>query len=247
MKHNPGIFIKIRMIVTLIYMLLLLPVLCAITIVVSILTLGRLSTFLTHWIGYIMGASSLAVAGVRFKKVYHGEKPKDPAIFLINHSSTLDLFIIVSLFLPGIRYIAKRELLYNPFFWVLTRFSGQIMIDRKDSRKSVAQLREAARYVKKNGNSLFFAPEGTRSETGEIAPFKSGAFHMAMDLGYPIIPIYIEGAYELCPGKSLVTLPGTVTVHFHPPIDSSHWEKGNIRKHIEEVRNRYLEWSEVYR
>lgn len=231
------------MIFTLIYLVLLLLVLCVLTIIVAALSFGKLSTFLTHWIGYLMGRTTLAVAGVRLNIIYHGEKPKGPAIYLINHSSTLDLFIIISLFLPGIRYIAKKELTYNPFFWILTRLSGQIMINRKDSRGTIQQLKAANEYIRKNSLSLFFAPEGTRSETGKIGSFKSGAFHTAVELGYPIVPIYLEGAYELCPGKSLITYPGTVNVHFHHPIDTSDWDKSKIRKHIEEVRNKYLKWA----
>ncbi len=243
MAHNPGFFVKLRMIVTALLLLVVLTVLCLLTIIISIVTFGKFSTFLTHWVGYALGITALTTAGVRRKIKYHGEKPKDPAIFIINHSSTLDLFIMLTLFLPGIRYIAKRELMYNPFFLILVKFSGQIMINRKDSRGAITQLHQAYKRIRRDRLSLFFAPEGTRSETGEIAPFKSGAFQTAMDLGYPIVPIYIEGAFDLCPGKSLVTLPGTVTVHIYPPIDTSHWNKKNLRKHIDEVREMYLGWA----
>lgn len=231
------------MVITLIYFLILLPILSVLTILLAILSFGKLENFLTRWIGYIMGRSGLAVAGVRIKFRYYGEKPKEPAVFLFNHSSTLDLFIVVSLFLPRVRFIAKRELQYNPFFWILARLSGQIFINRKDSRSAVEQLYKAYEYIRKNQISLMFAPEGTRSQTGKIGPFKSGAFHTAIELGYPIIPIYIEGAHELCPGKSLVTRPGTVTVHIHPPIDTSEWDKKNIRTYKERIRNMYLEWA----
>ncbi|MEX0679950.1 MAG: lysophospholipid acyltransferase family protein [Balneolales bacterium] len=243
MPVKNGLFIKLRMIVTMLWVMILMPALTAVTIILTLLSFGKLRNFLVTWIGYILGRSSLAVAGVRVKICYHDKKPTGPAIFLINHSSTLDILVVLSIFLPRVRYIAKREIQYNPFFLLLVKFLGQIMINRKDSRSTLEQLQNAYTHIRENRLSMMFAPEGTRSKTGEIGPFKSGAFHTAIELGYPIVPVYFEGAYKLCPGNALVTLPGTVTVHFHPPIDTSGWDKKNIRQHREKVRNMYLKWK----
>lgn len=229
--------------VTLIYLLILLPILSFITILVWMITLGRGKNFLTKWVGYVMGRSTLRVAGVKIKIRYHHKKPEKPAVFLINHSSTLDLFILGSIFLPRICFIAKKELLYNPFFYIIGKFTGQIFIDRNDPRKALLQISEAYKYIRKNQLSLFFAPEGTRSEDGKIGLFKPGAFGAAVELGYPVIPLFLEGAYRLCPGKSLITRPGTVIVHFHKPIDTSGWNKENLREHKEIIREKYLQWN----
>lgn len=243
MSSDAGVFQKIRMVITLIYLLFLLPLLVIGMAILMIVSLGKLQDFLTRWVGHILGRSTMAVAGVRMDIRYYGPKPKEPAIFLMNHSSTLDLFIIISLHLPRVRFIAKKELLYNPFFWAIARMTGQIMIDRRDARKALKQLNEAYRHIRKNRLSIMFAPEGTRSETGKIMSFKPGAFLTAIELGYPVVPIFIEGAYELCPGKSLITRPGTVTVHIHEPIATSDWNKNNIRAYREDIRRRYLEWN----
>ncbi len=233
----------LRMFITLIWLLILLSVLSVISLFLGILSLGKLSNFIATWVGFVMGRAGLAVAGVKIRIKYHGEKPKEPAVYLFNHSSTLDLFIVVSLMLPRVRFIAKKELLFNPFFWVLAKTTGQIMIDRKAIRSTHEQLTKAYQHIRENRMSLAFAPEGTRSRTGKIGPFKPGAFHTAIELGYPIRPIYIDGAYDLCPGKSLITRPGTVTVHIHPPIDTSGWDKKSIREQKEQIRNRYLQWN----
>lgn len=243
MSSDIGIFQKIRLVITLIYLIILLPLLVAGMAILMIVSLGRLQDFLIRWVGHIFGRSTMAVAGVRMDIRYHGTKPEEPAVFLMNHCSTLDLFIITSLHLPRVRFIAKKELQYNPFFWAIAKMTGQIMIDRKDTRKALQQLNEAYKHIRKNRLSIMFAPEGTRSRTGKIMPFKSGAFHTAVDLGYPVVPIYIEGAYELCPGNSLLTRPGTVTIHIHEPVDTSGWDKKNIREYRDEMRRRYLEWN----
>lgn len=68
---------------------------------------------------------------------------------------------------------------------------------------------------------------------------------MAMDLQYPVVPIYFEGNRELSTEDFLITKPGTCTAHIHPPIDTSDWQLENIENHISDVRNRYLEWAGV--
>ncbi len=243
MNRKPGILLIFRMIIVLMLLIVLLPFLSIMTVLLVLISFGKLRNFLVRWVGFILGRTVLALAGVRLNIRYHGKKPDQPAVFLFNHSSTLDMFIVISLVQVPTRFIAKREFHYNPFFWLLNKFLGNIMIDREKSRASVKKMHKAYDYLRKNRISLVFAPEGTRSQTGEIGPFKSGAFRTAMELEYPIIPVYIEGAYELCPGKSLVTRPGVVTIHIHSPIDTSVWDRKQIRSHVREVRNMYLDWS----
>jgi 1-acyl-sn-glycerol-3-phosphate acyltransferase len=243
MSRNPGFIQLARMVTVLLFLIVLLPLMSVISFLLILISFGRLRNFLVYWTGVIFGRPALYLAGVRLNIHYHGVKPKGPAVFLFNHSSTLDLFIIVSLMLPPARFIAKREFKYNPFFWIMNNLLGNIMIDRRRSRAAAIQLQKAFDHLKKNKISLVFAPEGTRSSTGEIGTFKSGAFHAALELGYSIIPIYIEGAYKLCPGKSLITRPGEVNVHFYPPIDTSGWENKQLRTHINEVRAMYIKWN----
>jgi 1-acyl-sn-glycerol-3-phosphate acyltransferase len=69
---------------------------------------------------------------------------------------------------------------------------------------------------------------------------------MAMDLQYPIVPIHFAGARQLCPGKTLVVKPGTVTIRFHPAIDTSPWTLENLDERIAKIRNDYVRWDEEY-
>lgn len=243
MNKRIGPLILLRMLVTLIHLLIILPVLSLAMMVLSMLTLGKFQNFLTSWIGYLLGRTTLAVAGVGLKVKYHGKIPQQPAVYLINHSSTLDFFIYLSICPYGVRFIAKKELQYNPFFWVLGKLSGQIMIDRKDYRDAHSKLNRAYETVRSKRLSLMIAPEGTRSLSGRIGPFKSGAFRTAVELGYPVVPVFVAGAWELCPGNSLITRPGTVTVHFHDPVDTSGWDLKHLRPHINRMHERYLAWS----
>ncbi len=243
MGKKTGLLVYLRMILILIAMLIVLPVIILIMAVGNLISLGRWQDA-TFRIGcYLFGHTALKLAGIRRHVHRHGEKVQGPAVYLFNHCSTLDLFVVTSLALPRVRYIAKRELGYNPLFWIIAKLSGQIMIDRSDPREAIKQINKAYKFLKKRRFSLMLAPEGTRSTTGKILPFKTGAFHAALELGYPIVPIFIEGAYELCPGKSLIARSGTLNVHIHEPVDTSGWDKRSLRGHAEEMRERYLQWN----
>lgn len=89
------------------------------------------------------------------------------------------------------------------------------------------------------------APEGSRKHPGIIGPFKKGAFHMAIDLDYPIVPIYFEGNQELSLGGSLLSKSGHIKAHIHPPVDTSEWQKETIDEHIRQLRSMYLKWADV--
>ncbi len=210
-----------------------------------VISLGRLQNPIIQYYGIFLGRTILRIAGIKLEIHHVGEKIDRPAIYISNHSSTIDLFIIIGLGLPRVRFVAKYELLYNPLFFILGRLTGQIFIKRQQTEHAVQILRKAYERIKREKLSLYIAPEGTRKHPGKIGPFKKGAFRMAIDLGYPIVPIYFEGARELCPVDSFIVRPGVVKVWFYPPIDTSDWSLETIDQHIEDVRRMYLQWAGV--
>jgi 1-acyl-sn-glycerol-3-phosphate acyltransferase len=210
----------------------------------SLVTLGQAQNFITRLFSRSIGRLVLFFAGVKVNFV--GAPIDRPAIYISNHSSTLDIFLIIVMGLPKVRYVAKHELLYNPLFGVMGWLTGQIFIKRQDSAKAVATLNRAYEKIRRRGLSLYVAPEGTRQETGKIGPFKKGAFRMALDLRYPIVPIHFAGARQLCPGKTLRVKPGTVTIRFYPTIDTSAWTLEKLDEYIAEIRQNYINWEKEY-
>lgn len=234
-----------RSILAIIVALLLFAVSAPFVVILVIISLGYLQNFIVNYLGRFIGKTVLATAGIRMVIKQVGEPVDRPAIYLINHSSTLDLFVIIALGLPRVRYLAKYELQFNPFFYLLGRFTGQIFIVRQKTDKAVQKIQEAYKKIKRKRLSILVAPEGSRKHEGVIGPFKKGAFRMAMDLGYPIVPIYTAGADDLCERDSLITKPGTLTISIHSPIDTSDWTLENLPDHIKSVRDMYLEWAGV--
>ncbi|MFQ5630492.1 MAG: lysophospholipid acyltransferase family protein [bacterium] len=239
---KPGLLQYLHAILNIFQSFIILIVLAAIALAGAIIFLGRLQNFIFEKIYARAARMVLRVNGVRL--AVHTLQPVDRSVvYIINHSSTLDMFIIASLALPRTRYVAKYEFLYNPIFLVLGKASGQIFVKRQDREKAVSALHKSYARIRKKNYSLLVAPEGTRKHEGLIGPFKKGAFRIALDLQYPIVPIHIKGARELCPGRSLFVHSGTVNVQFHPPIETSSWSLDSLDKHIQSLRDQYVDWE----
>jgi 1-acyl-sn-glycerol-3-phosphate acyltransferase len=174
----------------------------------------------------------------------HTQTLPEQAMYIFNHASTLDILTILSLGMPRVRYVAKWELQYNPVFFLVGRSTGQIFIRRQRSQKAVHTLQKAAARLRRHKLSIMMAPEGTRKHQGRIGPFKKGPFRMALDLGLPIVPIYIDGNQELSQGGSLIARPGTSTSHVLPAIDTSSWTVDALDEKIAMVRDLYVRCDE---
>lgn len=212
-------------------------------LILILFSFGALQSYVIQHFGRIIGQSVFTMAGIKMNIHQGGNAVDHSVIYTINHSSTLDLLVIIGLGLPRVRFVAKYELLYNPVFFILGNITGQVFINRKKSDKAVASIKKAYNRILKRRLSVLVAPEGSRKHEGIIGPFKKGAFRMAIDLHYPIVPVYVHGAPELSKGGSLLTKPGILDVYIHQPIDTSEWSIETIDEHIEFVRNKYLEWA----
>lgn len=204
---------------------------------------GNLINPIVQKVGSAIGHATLRTAGIRLNIKAARNAFERPAVFIINHSSTLDMLIIIALGLPRVRFVIKHEFQYNPIFLLIGRLTGQVFIRRQRSEEAILKLKKTQNKILKNRLSILMAPEGSRKHEGVIGPFKKGPFYMARDLEYPIVPIYLEGVRELSQGSSLVTKPGTVNAFIHTPIDTAKWTNENLNEYVEEIRQMYIDWS----
>ncbi len=243
-KYN--ILDYVRSILSMLFFLLVLLIFTPFILIGLIITLGRFSNFVVEKLAPLISRAALAIAGVRFSTENHnGEAIPSPAVFIINHSSTLDMLTILAMGLPRIRFVAKWQFQYNPIFLILGRLTGQVFIRREQSENAVKTLQKNVKRIRRQRLSVLMAPEGSRKHPGIIGPFKKGAFRMAMDLNYPVVPIYLEGNRELSSGGFLATKPGKCKAHIHPPIDTSDWKPDTLEDYISQVRSLYLNWAGV--
>ncbi|PXX66807.1 putative phosphoserine phosphatase/1-acylglycerol-3-phosphate O-acyltransferase [Nocardia tenerifensis] len=185
--------------------------------------------------------NTLRVAGVRLRVTgaEHARAPR-PAVFLFNHQSQFDIIIVPEVLGGGVTGIGKKELTRNPIFGPLMRFVGVTFIDRSSTDKAKAALAPVVETLR-GGLSIAVAPEGTRSYTPEVGPFKKGAFHIAIQAGVPVIPIVIRNAGEICWRNSMVARPGIVDVAILDPIDVSGWRPDDMDDKVAAVRQLYLD------
>ncbi len=168
--------------------------------------------------------SQKVVAHMRIELEVHGRENLEPGrtyLVMSNHQSHYDIPVLFAVLGGSIRMIAKQELFKIPVFGGAVREAGFISIDRSDRARSVESLAIARRALA-SGVHVWIAPEGTRSRTGKLLPFKKGGFNLALDAKLPILPITIDGTKDILPPNGMRSRPGVhVKVTIHPPIDAA--------------------------
>ena len=187
----------------------------------------------------LAGELGSVLAGVRLDVRGAEHLATRPAVFLFNHQSQLDVLILAKLLRGGFTGVAKKELAHSPGFGLMFRLADVAFVDRHDTAQARKALEPAVQKLR-DGISLAIAPEGTRSATPALGPFKKGAFHVAMQAGVPIVPIVIRNSGELMWRGATTIHAGTVQVAVLPPVPTTGWAAGDLDSRVQEVRGQYL-------
>ena len=123
-------------------------------------------------------------------------------VFAANHSSLFDILVLYAVLPGSVRFIAKQELARIPFFGTAILRSGNVVIDRSNPRAAQEAYRRAAAMMIARGVSAIVFPEGTRSRTGDLLPFKSMPFGLAILAGVPVVPVYVHNTFQILPKGS---------------------------------------------
>ena len=162
-----------------------------------------------------------------------------PAIFVINHQSILDGYIAPILVKRDYFMMGKMEAGDLPVLGQMLKDAGFILFDRTDREAAIAACDDAAERIRQ-GYSLCIAPEGTRSYSKRLEPFKKGAFHIALQTGAPIVPIVVKNATELWPRGQNFLRPGTLHIEVLKPIDTSDWTRDTLDVQLDDLYRKYL-------
>lgn len=167
--------------------------------------------------------------------------PGQPYVFMSNHQSLMDIPAGIAAAPCSVRMVMKQELLKVPVWGRAMVASGFIPIDRKNREKAISQLDNAKEKLSK-GVSVWVFAEGTRSRTGELQSFKKGGFHIARQLGLPIVPVWISGTRDQLPPDTFrVRYHGRSRVRFGPPIATTvNGAEKDLETLMEEVRQGML-------
>ena len=167
--------------------------------------------------------------GAQWFKVegYKPDKNKGPYLYLINHQSLFDAFMIVGGIPHYFTGVGAIEQFSYPVWGYLAKKYGVIPLVRHELGSAISSL-EKLEEVIKNGTSAMIAPEGTRSLDGKLGKFKKGPFHVAKNTGITIIPVGLKGAYEAKNKKDWRIKPGILTTVFGKPITQDEYENISI-------------------
>ena len=220
--------------------------LTAVTIILGAPFLGPKRSFWTF--GPLWSRSIFMFFGMHNELIGWEDLPEDirerrqPVIFMANHESLLDPPVLMgTLPIPAV-YLAKKELKWMvPVGWA-AMMAGTIFIDRSNREKAVASIAEAARQIH-GGKSVVLFPEGTRTRTGELLPFKKGGFALALEADTPILPLGIGGAYHMLPPGKLLVRPWKYVITVGRPIHPRDFETkeelmAEVRARIVDLRER---------
>jgi 1-acyl-sn-glycerol-3-phosphate acyltransferase len=177
--------------------------------------------------------------GVRVREEGADHVPGDrPAVYCFNHRSLIDglLFDVMRRHCPGLRVLFKAEMTTWPILGPLMLAAGCVPVERTVRDRAHAAVDLATQRLA-GGCSFLLAPEGTRSDTDTMGPFKRGAFVMAIQAQVPVVPVAIVGAGALMPRGQRCVKPGQVVVRYGAPVSTAGLTIGDREELARRVRN----------
>jgi 1-acyl-sn-glycerol-3-phosphate acyltransferase len=172
-----------------------------------------LHMFTSFWAGLYTWFSPWSVEVV-------GREHIDPArtyVMVANHNSLVDIFVLFRLF-THFKWVSKIENFRLPFIGWNMSLNGYVPLRRGD-RESVVRMLARCETLLREGNSVMLFPEGTRSKTGELKPFKPGAFELAVRTGLPVLPIAVTGTFAALPKHGVRIAAQRIVVRVLPAVE----------------------------
>lgn len=193
------------------------------------------------WHARLWARLALALNFVRVTVAGVEHIPDGPVIFMSNHQSNFDILALLAAMPRQLHWIAKKELFEIPVFGPSMRRGGYIPLDRGDGRKALQSMDEAAATIHQ-GKSVVLFPEGTRTQDGNLLPFKRGGFILARKAAVPVIPVTINGSGKINPANQIRLYSGAIRITLHPAItvpcglrrsEAESWMMENVREQID--------------
>lgn len=156
-----------------------------------------------------------------------GIKELGPVVYVANHQNSYDVFTVSASLPEGTVSVGKKSLKWIPFFGQMYWITGNILIDRGNRSKAHGTIAATAQKIKERDISVWLFPEGTRSYGRGLLPFKTGAFHTAVQAGVPIVPVCVSNTHDMVNLNRWNN--GKMIIEFLPPIILDESSRESIR------------------
>lgn len=150
--------------------------------------------------------------------------PGQPCVFVVNHASYIDSYVMRAAIPRRYRFVAKAELANDRLARIFLRRIGTLFVERFDAAKGVAAMRETVDAAR-NGDSLLYYPEGTFTRAPGLRPFHMGAFVTAVAGRVPLVPVALRGTRAILPGRDWFARHGHVVVTVGDPVYPEQWRQ----------------------
>lgn len=161
--------------------------------------------------------------------------PDGAVLFASNHQSNFDIAVLLGYLQKPIGFISKIEVKKVPIAREWIYYMNGVFLDRSDRRKSVKTIQEGIQKLK-DGHSIVIFPEGTRSKSNQVGEFKSGALRLGAKALVPIVPVAIEGTYNILEANGNRIKPAHVVLEVLPPIYPEQYEQVQLSEISEQIK-----------
>lgn len=201
---------------------IMMPICLVVTILTALITIVGCACGGGRWWGYypeiLWSRIVLALTLVRVRVRHVGKLDRNTSyVFVANHQSAYDIFTVYGYLDHNFRWMMKQSLRKIPLIGYSCEKSGQIYVDNSSPSATRHTMEEAEKRLA-GGMSIVVFPEGARTHTGKIRRFKKGAYRLAMEFNLPVVPVTIDGAYDVMPRFKKLPHWGTITLTVHEPI-----------------------------
>ena len=179
---------------------------------------------------------ALALTGIRFRVAGRENLPAArAAVYCSNHQSNVDPPVLYEALHPRMHILYKREIDGIPILARAFRIAGFIPVDRRNKEAAMRSIDAGAAAIRAGSSFLIF-PEGTRSRTDELLPFKKGGFIMAIKAEAPVVPVAVQGGRAAMRRGSWIIRPVTVSIRVGRPVETAGTPLGDRDLVIAKVR-----------
>jgi 1-acyl-sn-glycerol-3-phosphate acyltransferase len=190
-----------------------------------------------YFLGHIGVGLALGLAGIRYRISGKDRIPARAVVFCSNHESNVDPPVLFQALHNRLHILFKAELKKLPILGFVMQVGGFVAVERDRREASMASIEVAAQSIRQ-GNSFLIFPEGTRSRTEALLPFKKGGFIMAIKAQAPIVPVAVSGGREAMRKGSWIVRPVIVDVRIGEPVETAGLTLDDRDELIDTVRAR---------